>query len=76
MLKSLLQEVPDYLYTHSYLIASYIFAGKEDEARKQAREIPRIDPGFSVDNFAHRIPYKNQSDTDRILNALRKAGLK
>ena len=59
-----------------YFTASYILEGIEDEARKQADVIMQVDPKFSVDHFAGRIPYKNQSDTDRILNALRKAGLK
>ena len=48
----------------------------DEKAHRQANEAVKIDPNFSIDNFADRIPYKNQSDTDRILNALRKAGLK
>jgi adenylate cyclase len=76
LLKTAIRKMPFYILSHACLTASYILAGMKDEARKQAKEILRIDPNFSVDNFADRIPYKNQSDTDRILNALRKAGLK
>ena len=76
LFKAALKEIPEMPHIHIYLTAAYILAGMEDEALKQAEEILRIDPNFSVDAFADRIPYKNQSDTDRILNALRKAGLK
>ena len=75
LLSATLQEFPDHLRMHAHLTASYILAGMEDEAHKQADVIKQLDPKFSIDNFADRIPYKNKSDTDRILNALRKAGL-
>ena len=71
-----LQKRPDFIHTHLYLTAAYVLAGMEDKARIQAQELLRLTPGFSVDKSASRLPYKNQSDTDRILNALRKAGLK
>jgi len=71
-----LQERSDFIHTHLYLTAAYVLAGMEDKARIQAQEILRLTPKFSVDKSASRLPYKNQSDTDRILNALRKAGLK
>jgi len=76
LFKTTLQQIPDFPNIHIYLIASYIMAGMEDEARKQVDVIIQLDPKFSVDSFAERLPYKNQEDTDRILNALRKAGLK
>ena len=76
ILKNALRELPDFIHTHVYLIASYILIEMKEEAFKQAEEILRIDPSFSVDAFSHQIPYKNQSDTDRILDALRKAALK
>ena len=67
---------PDFIYTRAYLALIYIFTNRIDEARNQAQEILRIDPKFSVENISLTIPYKSLSDTDRILNALRKAGLK
>ena len=71
-----LQERPDFIHTHLYLTAAYVLAGMKDKARIQSQELFRLFPRFSVDKSASRLPYKNQSDTDRILNALRKAGLK
>ena len=76
LFKIALEQAPDYFRIHAYITAAYVLEEMVDIARKQAQEILRIDPDFLVDGFADHIPYKNQSDTDRILNALRKAGLK
>jgi hypothetical protein len=46
--------------------------GHEKEARAEAAEVLRINPKFS----AKMLPYKDQSQTDKVINALRKAGLK
>jgi hypothetical protein len=50
--------------------------GREKEARAAASEVLKINPKFSVDSFAKTLPYKDQSVTDRVVVALRKAGLK
>ena len=50
--------------------------GREKDARAEAAEILRINPKFSVDFYVKILPYKDQSENDKIVNALRKAGLK
>jgi hypothetical protein len=50
--------------------------GREKEARAEAAEVLRINPKFSVDFWANALGYKDQSETDKVVNALRKAGLK
>jgi len=50
--------------------------GQEKEARAEAAEVLRINPKFSVEYLAKIIAYKDQSQNDKIVNALRKAGLK
>jgi hypothetical protein len=50
--------------------------GREKEARDEAEEILRINPKFSLAYIAKVFKYKDQSETDKYLNALRKAGLK
>jgi hypothetical protein len=50
--------------------------GREKEARVEAAEVLRMNPKFSLDSYAKTIPYRDQSQKDRIRNALRKAGLK
>jgi adenylate cyclase len=62
-------------FTHINLAATYAMLGKEKEARKQAAEVIRINPKFSLKFEAKRLGFKNQADTDRWIDALRKAGL-
>jgi hypothetical protein len=50
-------------------------AGRDEEARAEVAEVLRIHPKFSLE-AAKRVPYKKQADTERIVNAVRKAGLK
>jgi len=50
--------------------------GREKEASAEAAEVLRINPKFSLDHFRKTVPYKNQAALDRIIAALRKAGLK
>jgi hypothetical protein len=50
--------------------------GREKEARAEAAEVLRINPKFSLDNYAKMLPIKDQSAIDESVNTLRKAGLK
>ena len=50
--------------------------GREKEARAEAAEVIRINPKFSLDYFSKTVTFKYQSETDKFVNALRKAGLK
>jgi ApbE superfamily uncharacterized protein (UPF0280 family) len=50
--------------------------GREKEARAEAAEVLRINPKFSLDYFPTAFPYKDQSVTNNLINACRKAGLK
>jgi hypothetical protein len=50
--------------------------GREQEASAEAAEVLRLNPKFSVDNYARGLPYKDQSRIDQFIDTLRKAGLK
>jgi hypothetical protein len=50
-------------------------AGREQEARAEAEEVLKIEPKFSVKDFAKILAFKNQADLERLTDALRKAGL-
>jgi hypothetical protein len=50
--------------------------GQEKEARLEVAEVLRINPKSSLASIAQMLPYKDQSETDKVINALRKAGLK
>jgi adenylate cyclase len=75
-LKKALHHNPDNLLAHLHLTGAYSSLGREEKARGEADEVLRIDPKFSLDYWAKTIPYKNQADKDRLVGALRKAGLK
>ena len=71
-----LRRASNNLFAHLHVTAAYSICGREDEARAAATGVLRINPKFSCDYYAKMLPYKNQADIDRIIDALRKAGLK
>ena len=75
-LKKAINLSPDSLYPHIGLAATYSLAGRDEEARAEVSEVLRIQPKFSLERLAKTVPYKNKADTDRVIDALRKAGLK
>jgi adenylate cyclase len=66
---------PDYFLAKVYLAATYGETGREEEGRRVADEVLRINPKFSVEPYAKRLPYKNRDDIKRIIEGLNKAGL-
>jgi len=67
---------PGWIFPHVCLAACYIATGNEDAARKAAAEVLRINPKFSLDTFPIGSPHKDPSNTENLINLLRKAGLK
>jgi hypothetical protein len=57
------------------LTVAYGLSGRDEEARATASEVLRIDPKFSLEGFSKTLVYKNQTDRDRFIDALAKAGL-
>jgi adenylate cyclase len=74
--KKALQRAPDNFFAHLALTAAYSGMGLEQEARGEAAEVLRINPKFSVDAYAKRLPFRDKSAIDKFSDALRKAGLK
>jgi adenylate cyclase len=74
-LRKALSSSPDNLLARVRLAATYSLSGREEEACAEAAEVLRINPKFSVDSYTKTAPYKDQSETDKFINALRKAGL-
>ena len=58
------------------LAQAYVLAGREDDARKEAAEVLRIDPTFSVERHFSTRPFKDQAEVGCVKEALRKVGLK
>jgi adenylate cyclase len=71
-----IQLEPNNILAHTGLAGTYILMGREKEARAEAAEVLRINPRFSLDSYAKGMIHKDQSRIDKVLNALRKAGLK
>jgi len=57
------------------LAASNVALGKLDAAREVAASVRRLEPDFSLDEFAATQPYRNPQDLERLLGRLRDAGL-
>ena len=76
ILKGIVQKQPDQVLAHVNLAAAYMLSGREDDARKEAAEVLRIDPTFSVERYVSNLPIKDQAGLYRRKEALHKAGLK
>jgi adenylate cyclase len=70
-----LAHFPDNMGLHLQLVATYSMMGREKEARAAAAEVMKINPKFSLEWYAKTIYFKNQADTEKTIDALRKAGL-
>ena len=66
---------PDHIGPHIGLTICYVECGREQDARAQAAEVVKVDPKFSLGKFADALTYKDPAQTERALDALRKAGL-
>jgi tetratricopeptide (TPR) repeat protein len=60
----------------AFLIAACNELGRDQEARVMARQFMKKYPNFTLKSWKLARMYKNFEDTERLLNALRKAGLK
>ena len=67
---------PNFIFPHVCLAACYMAAGDEDNARKAVAEVLKLDSKYSLDTFTLASPHKDPSNTEKLINLLRKAGLK
>jgi adenylate cyclase len=74
--KRAVERNPKNYLAHLTLAAGSILTGREREARAAAAEVLKINPAFSLKQFARGLPYKDKSFVDRTEDAWRKAGLK
>jgi adenylate cyclase len=70
------RETPNSLFARLFMTLAYSLSGRDEDARIEAAEVLRIHPKFSLEKFAKKVGYKNQEDKERLIVALRKAGLK
>jgi len=73
--KKALDGSPNDLFAQAGLTATYSVAKRLNEARAQAAEVLRVQPKFSSVAFAKTFPFKDKTETEKLIAALRKAGL-
>jgi TolB-like protein len=67
---------PEYVAAYKPLIASLGHLGRRDEARPYVERLLRLEPSFTVENFAEVYPIKKASDRKRYMEGLRLAGIR
>jgi len=75
-LKRVLDRNSDFMPAHVFLAASYSEIGREEDARAEVAEVERLSPQASLVALRRTLPYKNQAVSERLIDSLRKAGLK
>ena len=73
--KQALELNPGDLANRIVLTSAYVGLGQRDLAEETAAEIKRIDPSFSLAQFANAQPYRNNSLLEKFVSDLRSAGL-
>ena len=71
-----LQLNPNLPGPHAFLAVIYNELGREKEARAEVAEVLRLSPYFSLEVVRERFPFKDPAELERVLDGLRKAGLK
>ena len=74
--KKAVDRQPDNAPAHVVLASCYSLAGRDEEARAEVKKMLALNPSFSLERFARTTPEKNQEVRERLINSLRKAGLK
>jgi adenylate cyclase len=73
--KQALELTPDDLATRIVLTAAYVGLGRLDQAEETAAEVQRLDPSFSLAQFAAAQPYRDSALLEKFVADLRSAGL-
>jgi adenylate cyclase len=74
-LRRALTRNPEFPSVHLVLAETYAHLGWLDEARREASEALRFNPGFSIRISVAKLPYADDSVRDRAVAGLRLAGL-
>src|SRR5262249_26778303 len=60
--------LPNWQLSHSWLASAYAQFGQLEEARKEAAEVLRINPGFTIEGYKRLMVYKAPNDTEHRLD--------
>jgi adenylate cyclase len=67
--------LPNLQWPHVYLAFGYGQSGQLDEARREATEVLRINPEFTIERYKRLLVFKDPKELEHRLDGLRKAGL-
>src|SRR5260221_408884 len=67
--------LPNLQWPHLSLAAAYAQSEQFEEARAEAAEVLRINPGFTIERWKRLAVYKDPKDVEHRIDGLRKAGL-
>ena len=76
VLKRRIVRKPDTDMSRVLLAACYGHLGRAEEARTLWQDALRISPSYSLEHRRRVLPYKDLADFERVVDGLRKAGLK
>jgi adenylate cyclase len=69
------RRMPDWRPAHVWLATAAAGSGRDEEARRAAGEVLRLEPGFTIAKWVRLERLARQEDADRVAEDLRKAGL-
>ena len=74
-LRQLLADRPYWQSARALIVVAFVGLGRMKEAREQAQEMLKINPGFSLASWSEMQPYKRASDLELYMDNLRRGGL-
>ena len=69
------QIAPKSHFPYMMLAPAYVLSGQEKKARAAAEKLLELNPKFSIVRYEKRSPIRKKEDLDRIVEAMRTAGL-
>jgi adenylate cyclase len=75
LLREWVSRVPNVQMPRLWLAPAYAQSGHPEEAKAEAAEVLRINPGFTIESWKRVAVYKDPKDAEHRLDGLRKAGL-
>jgi adenylate cyclase len=75
LMRECTSRLPNVQWPRVWLASAYAQLGQLDEARAEAAEVLRINPGFTIESWKRLSVYKDPKDVEHRLDGARKAGL-
>src|SRR5262249_10989835 len=75
LLRECASRQPNLQAAHLWLASAYAQSGQLEEARAEAAEVLRINPGFTIERYKRIVVHKDPKDVEHRIDGMRKAGL-